>query len=146
MRLILAVMFLGSSALVAAQDAAEPSFAQSSAALEALLERTGKIDQKHPDYLAAQLDYAQLLARNTSADDCATRLPAAESHFKIAHESVVTPVALKTARGRIPVVGYYLEMARSRCVADAAKTAALQAALAYARDAVAGYRAMFTYE
>jgi hypothetical protein len=44
------------------------------------------------------------------------------------------------------MVGYYVEMARSRCSADAAKNAALQAALKYARDSVAGYRALFMYE
>jgi hypothetical protein len=146
MRSILAVTLLGFSTLLAAQGAAEPSFAQASAALEALIDRFGRIDQKHPDYIAAQLDYAQLLARNASGDDCATRLPAAEAHFKVANDAVVTPVVLKTARGRVPVVGYYLEMARSRCVPEAGKAAALQAALRYARDAVAGYRGLFMYE
>jgi hypothetical protein len=146
MRWILAATSLGFSTLLAAQAAPEPSFAQTAAALEAEIDRTAKLDQKHPDHLAAQLDYAQLLARNTSAGDCGTRLPAAESHFKIASGNLVTPVVLKTARGRVPVVGYYVEMARSRCSADAAQTAALQAALEYARAGVAGYRALFMYE
>jgi hypothetical protein len=60
---------------------------------------------------------------------------------------VVTPLVHKGARGRVPVVGYYVEMARARCTADAAqKTAAVNAALAFAREAVAGYRAAFMYE
>jgi hypothetical protein len=146
MRYRLAVLLCGLSTALAAQTPDEPSFVDQSKALEATIERVGKIDQKHPDFIAAQLDYAQLLARNTSSDDCATRLPAADAHFKVAKESVVTPVVLRTARGRVPVVGFYVEMARSRCSADAARTAALQAALGYARDAVAGYRALFMYE
>jgi len=145
MRLILAVALLGSSPLLAAQES-EPGFEDQSRSLEETIERIGKIDPKHPDYIAAQLDYAQLLARNTSGDDCAARLPAADAHFKVATDSPVTPLVLKAARGRVPVVGYYLEMARSRCGADAQKTAALNAALRYARDAVAGYRLLFTYE
>ena len=127
MRLIVAVGLLGLSTLLAAQEPTPPSFEDQSKSLEDEIARAGKIDQKHPDYIAAQLDYAQLLARNTSTDDCDTRLPAAESHFKIANESLVTPLVLKGARGRLPVVGYYLQMARSRCSADAQKTAALQA-------------------
>lgn len=138
-------LVLGISMAAGAQDA-EPSFEDQSKALEQTLERVGKIDTKHPDYLDAQLDYAQLLARNASGDDCAARLPAAEAHFKIANDSVVTPLVLKTARGRMPVVGYYIEMARARCGGDAQKAAALQAALKYARDGVAGYRASFMYE
>lgn len=145
MRTFLAVSLLGLSTTLAAQNP-EPSFADQSSALEAIIARTGKIDTKHPDYLAAQLEYAQLLARNTSSDDCAVRLPAADAHLKIVTDSIVTPVVLKTARGRVPVVGYYVEMARSRCTEGAAKTAALQAALKYARDAVAGYRTLFMYE
>jgi hypothetical protein len=146
MRLILAAALLGSSTLLSAQEPSPPSFEEQSKVLEDEIARAGKIDQKHPDFLAAQLDYAQLLARNTSAGNCDTRLPAAESHFKIASESLVTPLVLKVAGGRVPVVGYYLEMARSRCSADAPQAAALQAALKYARAAVAGYRALFLYE
>src|SRR4051812_44821268 len=145
MRSILAVLLLGLSTALAAQTA-EPSFAEQSAALESAIERAGKIDPKHPEFLAAHLEYAMLLARNTSSDDCAARLPAADAHFKVVTDSLVTPVVLKTARGRVPMVGYYLEMARSRCSADASKAAALQAALKYARDSVAGYRALFMYE
>jgi tetratricopeptide (TPR) repeat protein len=146
MRLILAAALLGVSTLIAAQEPAQPSFEGQAKTLEDEIARAGKIDQKHPDYLAAQLDYAQLLARNTSTGNCDTRLPAADSHFKMARESLVTPLVLKGARGRVPVVGYYLEMARSRCSADPQQTAALQAALQNARDAVAGYRALFMYE
>ena len=58
----------------------------------------------------------------------------------------MTPLVVKAARGRVPVVGFYLEMARARCSADATKTAALNSALKDARDAVAGYRALFMYE
>jgi len=145
MRLILAATLLGSSPLLVAQNS-EPSFDEQSKTLEANIERLGKLDTKHPDYIAAQLDYAQLLSRNTSGEDCATRLPAADAHFKVANDSIVTPLVLKGARGRVPVVGYYLEMARSRCAADAQKTTALNAALKYARDAVDGYRTLFMYE
>jgi hypothetical protein len=144
MRLWMSVV-LGVSTAAGAQTA-EPSFEEQSKALEQTLERVGRIDVKHPDYITAQLDYAQLLARNASGDDCAARLPAADAHFKIANDSVVTPLVLKAARGRVPVVGYYVEMARARCGADAQKAAALQAALRYARDGVAGYRAQFMYE
>src|SRR5690242_5572056 len=101
MRLTLAAVLLGSSPLMAQN--AEPSFEDQSKSLEATIERSGKIDTKHPDYIAAQLDYAQVLARNTSGDDCATRLPAADAHFKVATDSVVTPLVLKSARGRVPV-------------------------------------------
>jgi len=145
MRSILAVTLLGLSPVLSAQNA-QPGFEEESRNLEETIERVGRIDVKHPEYITAQLDYAQLLARNTSPDDCATRLPAAEAHFKTASESVVAPLVLKSARGRVPVVGYYLEMARSRCSADAQKAAALQAGLKDARDAVAGYRALFMYE
>jgi hypothetical protein len=133
------------SAVAGAQDA-EPGFDEQSKSLEATIERVGKIDQKHPDFLAAQLDYAQLLARNASGEDCAARLPAADAHLRIAKDSVVTPLVLKNARGRVPVVGYYVEMARSRCGTEAQRPDALRAALGYARDAVAGYRALFMYE
>jgi len=143
MRLTLAVSLLGLTSALAAQ---EPSFEDQSKALDETIARVGKIDQKHPEFIAAHLDYAQLLARNTSTEDCATRLPAADAHFKVASESVVAPVVLKSARGRIPVVGYYLEMARSRCSEDPQKKAAMDKALAYARDAVTGYRALFMYE
>jgi hypothetical protein len=145
MRSFLILMF-GLVTVAGAQEAAQPGFEQESKTLEETIARVGKIDQKHPEYITAQLDLAQVLARNTSPDDCATRLPAADEHFKIASGSVVTPLVLKAARGRVPVVGYYLEMARSRCSADAAKTAAMTAALKYARDAVTGYRALFMYE
>lgn len=142
MRLPVAATLLGLTTALAAQ---EPSFEEQSKTLEDTIARVGKIDQKHPEFVAAHLDYAQLLARNTSSDDCATRLPAADAHFKVASESVVAPLVLKAARGRIPVVGYYLEMARSRC-SEPQKKAAMDAALKYARDAVAGYRALFMYE
>jgi hypothetical protein len=145
MRSILAVTLLGFGTALAAQEA-EQGFDEQSKNLEASIDRFGKIDQKHPDYLAAQLDYAQLLARNTSGEDCATRLPAADAHLKVVKDSVVTPLVLKAARARVPVVGYYVEMARARCSADAQKTAALNAALGYAREAVTGYRALFMYE
>ena len=72
MRLTLMAVLLGLSPLLAAQNA-EPTFEDQSKSLEETIERTGKIDQKHPEYLTAQLDYAQLLARNTSGDDCVTR-------------------------------------------------------------------------
>jgi hypothetical protein len=146
MRLIVAAALLGFSSLLAAQEATPPSFEEQAKSFEDEIARAGKIDQKHPDFIAAQLDYAQVLARNTSTGNCDARLPAADAHFKIASESLVTPLVLKGARGRVPVVGYYLEMARSRCSADAPQAAALQAALKYARDAVAGYRALFMYE
>jgi tetratricopeptide (TPR) repeat protein len=147
MRLLLASLLLTCSATLAAQESAPPTFEQQSKTLEEEIARAGRVDQKHPDFLAAQLDYAQLLARNTAEENCATRLPEAESHLKIARDSVVTPLVLTGARGRIPVVGYYVEMARSRCATDAAqKTAALNAALKLARDAVAGYRGVFMYE
>jgi hypothetical protein len=151
MRLIAAAALLGLSTRLAAQSAGESpsaplSFEDQSRSFEDEIARAGKIDQKHPDYIAAQLDFAQLLARNTSTDDCATRLPAAEAHYKIASESLVTSLVVKGALGRVPVVGYYLEMARSRCGTDAQHTAALQAALKNARDAVAGYRTLFMYE
>lgn len=147
MRLLLASMLLTGSATLAAQESTQPTFEQQSKAFEEEIARAGKIDQKHPHFLAAQLDYAQLLARNTAEENCATRLPEAEGHLKIARDSLVTPLVLTGAAGRIPVVGYYVEMARSRCSADAAqKTAALNAALKLARDAVAGYRGIFMYE
>lgn len=139
------VLLLAVSAVAGAQDA-EPGFDEQSKALAETIERVGKIDQKHPDYLAAQLDYAQLLARNASGEDCAARLPAADAHFRVAKDSVVTPLVLKNARGRVPVVGYYLEMARARCGNEAQRPDALRAALGYARDAAAGYRALFMYE
>src|SRR6185503_18205184 len=145
MRSFLIPLF-GLVTVAGAQEAAQPSFEAESKTLEETIARIGKIDQKHPEYIAAQLDFAQLLARNTSTDDCATRLPAADEHFKVASGSIVTPLVLKAARGRVPVVGYYLEMARSRCSEDAPRTAALNAALEYARGAVAGYRALFMYE
>jgi len=146
MRVLFGSMLLLFAAGAVAQET-PPTYEQQVKALEDEIARAGKIDQKHPDFLSAQLDYAQVLARNTSEDTCATRLPEAEAHFKIARESPVAPLVLAGGRGRIPVVGYYIEMARSRCTADPAqKTAALDAALQYARDGVTGYRAVFIYQ
>jgi tetratricopeptide (TPR) repeat protein len=146
MRALLASILLFCAAGAFAQET-PPTFDQQVKALEDEIARAGKIDQKHPAFLSAQLDYAQVLARNTDVDACATRLPEAEAHYKIVRESPVAELVLAGGRGRIPVVGYYLEMARSRCTADAAqKTAALTAALKYARDGVAGYRAVFIYQ
>lgn len=146
MRVLLVPVLLSFAAGAFAQEI-PPTFEQQVKALEDEIARASKIDQKHPDFLSAQLDYAQVLARNTGEDTCATRFPEAEAHFKIVRESPVAPLVLAGGRGRIPVVGYYLEMARSRCTTDAAqKTAALDAALKYAREGVAGYRAVFIYQ
>jgi hypothetical protein len=147
MRFLVASMLLSLTATLAAQDAAPPTFEEQSKTLEQEIADTARIDVKLGRHLAAQLDYAQVLARNTSVENCAARLPQAESHFKIAKDSVVTPLVLTAARGRIPTVAYYVEAARARCSPEAAaKTAALNAALAFAREAVSGYRAAFMYE
>lgn len=147
MRLTIAVLLLASSIAAWAQDGTEPSFEEQSNVLEETITRAAKLDVKHPEHLDAQLDLAQLLARNTQPDNCAIRLPAADAHYKVVTDSLVTPLVLQAAAGRVQVVGYYIEMARSRCTEDAAaKTAAMNAALEHARAAVDGYRGIFMYQ
>jgi hypothetical protein len=126
---------------------APPTFAVQSKALEDEIARTGKIDVKLGSHLGARLDLAQLLATHTRDDSCATRLAEAESHYRFARDSLAAPLVLTAARGRLPMAGYYVEAARARCTSAAApKKAALEAALAFARESVAGYRALFMYE
>jgi hypothetical protein len=145
MRFFVAALLLSIGNLSAQESA--PTFAARSTSLEEEIARTGKIDVKLGSHLAARLDLAQLLADNTRDDTCATRLAAAESHYEFARDSVVAPLVLTAARGRLPMVGYHVEAARARCTAAAApKKAALESALALARESVAGYRALFMYE
>jgi hypothetical protein len=83
MRPALVPILLLFTATLAAQEGTPPTFEQQSKALEEEIARAAKIDQKHPDFIVAHLDLAQLLARNTGEQTCATRLPQAESHYKI---------------------------------------------------------------
>ncbi len=121
-------------------------FADESKRLEETLSGMARVDQKHPDFLHANLDYAQMLAR-AADENCLERLPKAETLLETVRNSQVAELVLGTSSARIPFTGYLIEMARFRCEVDTArrKTALLEAQRR-ARAAVEGYRAGFHYD
>jgi hypothetical protein len=121
-------------------------FAEESKRLEETLSGMARVDQKHPDFLHVNLDYAQLLAR-AADENCLERLPKAEALLDTVRNSQVAELVLGTSSARIPFTGYLVEMARFRCEVDPArrKTSLLEAQK-LAREAVEGYRAGFHYD
>lgn len=130
----------------AAPPAAPPSFETQSKSFEQAIAAMAKVDQKHPDFLGANLDYASLLSREAEGD-CTTRITTAQSLYDTVRNSPVTLVVLPEAAGRLPFTGYSIEMARYRCAKDdAEKKAHLLAAQKLARQGVEGYRSGFFYD
>jgi hypothetical protein len=128
-----------------AQNAA-PTFAEQAKRFEEVISGMAKVDQKHPDFLNANLDYVLLLTR-AAEGDCRERLISAQSMYDTVRNTSVAPLVLAAAAGRIPFAGYSIEMARYRCLADPdQKHEALVAAQKLARDAVEGYRTAFYYD
>lgn len=128
-----------------AQNAA-PTFEEQSKRFEQVISGMAKVDQKHPDFLNANLDYVLLLTRAADGD-CRERLINAQAMYDTVRNTPVVSLVLAAGAGRIPFAGYSIEMARYRCLADAEqKHAALLAAQKLARDAVEGYRAAFYYD
>jgi hypothetical protein len=121
-------------------------FEEESKRLEETLSEMARVDQKHPDFLHASLDYAQLLARS-SDENCLERLPKAESLLGTVRNSRVAGLVLGTSAARVPFTSYLVEMARFRCEVDPARReASLLEAQKQARAAVDGYRAGFHYD
>jgi hypothetical protein len=121
-------------------------FAEESKRLEETLSGMARVDQKHPDFLHVNLDYAQLLAR-AADENCLERLPKAEALLETVSNSQVAELVLGTSAARIPFTGYLIEMARFRCEVDPARRkTALLAAQKLARAAVDGYRAGFHHD
>jgi hypothetical protein len=133
-------------AMILTLPAPAQEFEEESKRLEETLSAMARVDQKHPDFLHASLDYAQLLARS-SDENCLERLPKAESLLETVRNSQVAELVLGTSAARIPFTAYLIEMARFRCEIDPARRrTALLEAQKEARAAVDGYRAGFHYD
>src|SRR5262245_19216522 len=135
MRLLPTILLTAFATLGMSQEPPAPTFEQQARRFEEAITGMSKVDQKHPDFLNANLDYAQLLAREADGD-CATRLPLAQTLFDTVSNSPISELVLPAGPGKVPFTGYLIEMARYRCESDPAhKRLALDNAQKLARAA-----------